>query len=99
MREYPNVYAEMSVLNSIAPQALHDASLRRLVEAGLADRIVLGSDDQDYAPIIARIEEASFLTPAQRRGIYYDNAARFLRLDAATIASDYRGRPRSDHHP
>lgn len=90
MREFPNVYAEMSVLNSIGPRALHDASLRRLVDAGLADRILLGSDDQDYAAIIQRIEEASFLSPAQRRGIYYDNAARFLRLDATTIASDYR---------
>lgn len=81
MSEYPLVYADMSVLNSVGPRALHDASLLRLVEAGLADRIMLGSDDQDYAPIIERIEGASFLTPAQRRGIYYDNAARFLRLD------------------
>lgn len=89
MREFPSVYAEMSVLNSIGPRALHDASLRRFVEAGLADRILLGSDDQPYAPIVERIEGALFLTPAQRRGIYYDNAARFLRLNAKTIASDY----------
>jgi len=89
MRDYSNVYADMSVLNSVGPRELHDASLRRLVEAGFADRILLGSDDQDYAPIIERIETAEFLTPEQRRGIYYDNAARFLRLDAATIAADY----------
>lgn len=89
MRDFPNVYAEMSVLNSIGPRPLHDAALRRLVEAGLADRILLGSDDQDYAPIVERIEGAPFLTPAQRRGIYYDNAARFLRLDDATIAADH----------
>jgi hypothetical protein len=90
MRDFPSVYAEMSVLNSVGPRELHDASLRRLVEADLADRIVLGSDDQDYAPIVERIEAAEFLTPEQRRGIYYDNAARFLRLDAGTIARDYR---------
>lgn len=89
MRDFPDVYADMSVLNSVGPRGLHDASLRRLVEAGLADRIVLGSDDQDYAPIVERIEGAAFLTPEQRRGIYYDNAARFLRLDAATIAADH----------
>ncbi|HYD43802.1 MAG TPA: amidohydrolase family protein [Phenylobacterium sp.] len=89
MRDFPNVYAEMSVLNSIGPPDLHDASLRRFVDAGLADRILLGSDDQDYAPIIERIEGASFLTPEQRRGIYYDNAARFLRLDEATIRRDH----------
>lgn len=89
LRDFPNVYVDMSVLNSVGPRALHDESLRKLVSAGFADRIVLGSDDQDYAPIIERIEGANFLTPAQRRGIYYDNAAQFLRLDAATIAKDY----------
>ena len=89
LRDYPNVFVDMSVLNSVGPRALHDASLRRFADAGFADRIVLGSDDQDYAPIIERIEGAAFLTPAQRRGIYYDNAARFLRLDRKTIAQDY----------
>ena len=89
LRDYPNVYVDMSVLNSVGPRALHDASLGTLVDAGFADRIVLGSDDQDYAPIIERIEGAAFLTPLQRRGIYYDNAARFLRLDPAIIAKDY----------
>ena len=79
----------MSVLNSVGPRTLHHNSLRRLVEAGLSGRIVLGSDDQDYAPIKERIEGAAFLTPAQRRGIYYDHAARLLQLDAATVAADY----------
>jgi uncharacterized protein len=91
MRDFPSVYVDMSVLNSVGPQGLHDTSLRRLGDAGLAHRIVLGSDDQDYAPIKERIEGAAFLTPAQRRGIYYDNAARFLRLDTATVATDYAG--------
>lgn len=90
MRDYPGVYADMSVLNSVGPRDLHDASLRRLIDAGLADRILLGSDDQPYDLIIARLEEASFLTPAQRRAIYYDNAARFLRLNKAAIDADYR---------
>jgi hypothetical protein len=35
------------------------------------------------------IEEATYLTPAQRRGIYYDNAARFLRLTPERIARDH----------
>lgn len=89
MRDFPTIYVDMSVLNSVGPRALHDASLRRLIDAGLADRIVLGSDDQDYGLIIERIEGAAFLTQAQRRGIYYDNAARLLGLDRTTIAADY----------
>lgn len=89
MRAYPNVYLDMSVLNSVGPEELHAASLKRFVDEGFADRIMLGSDDLPYAAIKARVEAADFLTPAQRRGIYYDNAARFLRLDARTIADDY----------
>jgi uncharacterized protein len=87
MRDFPNVYADMSVLNSVGPRDLHDSSLRRLVEAGLSDRIMLGSDDFGYGPIIERIEGAAFLTEAQRRGIYYDNAARFLRLPRRTAGA------------
>lgn len=37
MNDYPGVYADMSVLNSVGPRSLHDASLRKLVNAGLAD--------------------------------------------------------------
>jgi hypothetical protein len=81
LRAYPNVYLDMSVLNSVGPEALYEQSLRRLVEKGFADRIMLGSDDLPYAPIRARIDAADFLTAEQRRGIYYDNAARFLRLE------------------
>jgi predicted TIM-barrel fold metal-dependent hydrolase len=32
------------------------------------------------------IKDAPFLNEAQKRNILYNNAARFLRLDAATIA-------------
>lgn len=90
LQDFPNVYLDMSVLNSVGPAALHDASLRRIVAAGFADRVMLGSDDQDLTVVVARIEGAGFLSDEQKRGIYYDNAARFLRFDPATIARDYR---------
>ena len=32
---------------------------------------------------IDAVESATFLTPKQKRDIFYNNAARFLRLDAA----------------
>jgi hypothetical protein len=103
LRDFPNVYLDMSVLNSVGPPELHSASLRRIVEAGFADRIMLGSDDQDLSQVVARVEGAAFLTAEQRRGIYYDNAARFAsmrRSSSATTAADQRrsgGRPR--HQP
>jgi predicted TIM-barrel fold metal-dependent hydrolase len=36
-------------------------------------------------PAIRSIEEAPFLSETQKRDILYNNAARFLRLDKATI--------------
>lgn len=32
---------------------------------------------------VAAIQSADYLTPQQRRDIFYDNAARFLRLEPA----------------
>lgn len=89
MSDYPGVYVDMSVVNSAGPLEVHDGALRQLIDAGMAPRVLFGSDDQDIAVIRQRIDGAGYLTPEQRRGIYYDNAARFLRLAPETIASDY----------
>ena len=47
-----------------------------------------GSDDQ-IMPDHRTYEDSAFITPEQRRGIYFNNAARLLRSDRATIAADY----------
>jgi predicted TIM-barrel fold metal-dependent hydrolase len=51
---------------------------------------MFGSDAMTWPgviePSIAIIEDAPFLTEAQKRAILYDNAARFLGLDEDTIA-------------
>lgn len=49
-------------------------------------RITFGSDTRASGPIVRRLESIAWLTAPQRRAILYDNAARFLRLDAQTIA-------------
>lgn len=54
------------------------------MEAGFTSRITFGSDNMvwpgaiEYA--IESVELADFLTDGQRRAIFHDNAARFLRL-------------------
>ena len=54
---------------------------------------MFGSDSMVWPALIDAavqgIEEATYLTPAQRRGIFYDNAARFLRLTPERIARDH----------
>ena len=60
--------------------------LEALVRAGLGKRLMFGSDQMRWPDRIgvgiAAIEEAPFLSKAQKRDILYNNAARFLRLGA-----------------
>ena len=86
LKEFATVYFDMSILNSVAPAEAHAAELKRLIDAGFSDRIMFGSDTRPAAPILRRLEHIGWLTEKQRRAILYDNAARFLRLDAQTIA-------------
>lgn len=81
MRDYPNVYADMSVIAMRAPREVFYANLRRLMREGLLERIMFGSDGPEFiAPHVEAFEAIPFLTEQQRRGIFYENAARFLRL-------------------
>ncbi len=85
MHAYPNVYAEMSIINSIMPQEMHEAVLRAVLDAGLGDRIMFGSDNMPIGPIIERIEAVPFLSEEQKRAIFYGNAAQFLLLNEEEI--------------
>jgi predicted TIM-barrel fold metal-dependent hydrolase len=84
LRNYPQVYADLAHIDwSIPTEEFHEY-LRALVRAGFASRLMFGSDAGPRPHAILRaiqsIESAPFLTPAQKRGIFYDNAVRFLRL-------------------
>lgn len=64
--------------------------LKEFIDAGFGKRIMFGSDQQNWPgiikPAIEIIEEAPFLTDEQKRDIFYNNAARFLRLSKEEIA-------------
>ena len=84
---YPQVHADVSVINWIIPrQEFHDY-LQALVTAGLGDRLMFGSDQmvwpESITLAIEGVDSAAFLTPEQKRAIFHDNAARFLRLESA----------------
>ncbi len=86
MYVYPQLHADISVINWIIPrQEFHDY-LQALMTAGLGDRLMFGSDQMVWPEAITLAVEgtdsAPFLTPAQKRAIFHDNAARFLLLDA-----------------
>lgn len=93
---YPQLYVDIAVLNWALPREEFHDYLRSLVIAGFGDRIMFGSDQMIWPDAIgmaiASIEEAPFLTEEQKRDILYNNAARFLRLTDAEIASDHAAR-------
>lgn len=80
MQSWPGVYAEASIMNSVMPPEAHAEAVRKLFEAELGHRLMLGSDNVPLDRIVARIQALDFLDDAQKRGILHDNAARFLRL-------------------
>jgi uncharacterized protein len=90
LKEYRSVYFDMSIINSTLSPGAHETELKRLIDAGFGDRIMFGSDTRPAAPILRRLERIEWLTAEQRSAILYDNAARFLRLDAQTIARHHR---------
>ncbi|PZR32371.1 amidohydrolase family protein [Caulobacter segnis] len=87
---HPQVYVDTGVIVYTQPRPAFYRYLQALVDAGFGERIMFGSDQMVWPETIERsiavIEEAPFLSPKQKRDILYNNAARFLRLDAATIA-------------
>jgi uncharacterized protein len=86
---HPQVYVDTSVIDWFVPRKEFHAYLKRLVDAGFEKRIMFGSDQMiwpDALPAaIAGVESADFLTPMQKRNIFYNNAARFLRLPTSDI--------------
>jgi uncharacterized protein len=81
---YPQVYVDVAVINWAIPRAEFHEYLRALIRAGFERRIMFGSDQMFWPEAIGMavegIDSASFLTRAQKRDIFYNNAARFFRL-------------------
>ncbi|MDQ3489390.1 MAG: amidohydrolase family protein, partial [Acidobacteriota bacterium] len=88
---HPQVYVEPSMAINVETRAAFYRFLRGIVEAGYGDRVMFGSDQIIWPGLIdaavRSIEEAPFLTPEQKRDIFYNNAARFLRLSAEEMAA------------
>jgi hypothetical protein len=81
---HPQLYVDIAGNDWSFPRKEFHRFLRRLVEAGYGKRILFGSDQMIWPRTIEvaieTIETADFLTPEQKRDIFYNNAARFLRL-------------------
>ena len=81
---HPQVYVDVGVISWVLPRKEFHRYLQRLVEAGFGKRVMFGSDQmlwpQSLRLAIEAVETADLLTPSQKRDIFYNNAAHFLRL-------------------
>jgi hypothetical protein len=86
LKAHPNVYVDLSPLYLFARAPIY-VYLKQLVDAGLGDRVMFGTDySLRLAEHAAFIDEAPFLTAPQKSDIFFNNAARFLRLSANDIS-------------
>ncbi|WP_156839340.1 amidohydrolase family protein [Novosphingobium aquimarinum] len=81
---WPQLMVDTGVLQAALTRKEYYRFLEEIVDAGFGDRIMFGSDQMNWPGLIdegvAAINEAPFLTYAQKKAILHDNAARFLRL-------------------
>jgi predicted TIM-barrel fold metal-dependent hydrolase len=91
---HPQVYVDISGNDWAQPRPHFYGQLRRLVDAGFIKRIMWGSDQmvwpQAIDVAIETIETAPFLNEEQKRDVFYNNAARFLRLSEEQLAKHHR---------
>ena len=85
MYQYPLLYGDLSTITWIIARPAFHRYVEALVRAGLGKRLMFGSDQMRWPEkideAIAAIDEADYLTAEQKRDIFYNNAARFLRLE------------------
>ena len=86
---HPQVYVEVGSIVYTEPRAAFYDYLEGIFKAGYGKRVMFGSDQMIWPgviePSIQSIEQAPFLTEAQKRDVLYNNAARFLRLTTEEI--------------
>lgn len=87
MYQYPQLYVDVSTITWVIPRTAFYDHLEAFVRAGLGKRIMFGSDQmvwpEKIGAAVEAIEQAPFLTNEQKQDIFYNNAARFLRLKEA----------------
>ncbi len=88
MYRSPQVYADLSTVTWIIPREEFWRYLQALIDAGLGKRLMWGSDQMNWPGTIdlavEAIEDAPFLSVDEKRDLFYNNAARFLRLSPTT---------------
>ncbi len=90
MYQYSQLYCDVSTITWIVEREAFLDHFKRLIRAGLGKRIMFGSDQVAWPETIGKavesIQSADFLSTTEKANIFYNNAARFLRLREEEIA-------------
>lgn len=80
MKNYPGVFTDISAINNpqIMPPAIFSKTMHELIDAGLGDRIMFGSDNGEINTMIASVNNLHFLSGEQKEKIFYKNAETFF---------------------
>lgn len=93
MYQYPDLHCDISTITWIIHRQAFVDFLERLTRSGLGKRIMFGSDQmllpETIGIAIESIQELEFLTLEEKADIFYNNAARFLRLSDDEIAQHH----------
>lgn len=85
---YPQVNMDVGAIDWILPRPAFHAYLTTLMQAGLGKRVMFGTDQMYWPEAIGlavdAIDTATFLSAAEKQDIFYNNAARFFRLEPPT---------------
>ncbi|MFV8837789.1 amidohydrolase family protein [Salinimicrobium soli] len=85
MYQYPQLYVDVSTITWVIPREAFYDHFEALIKAGLEKRIMFGSDQMVWpdkiGAAVEAIDQAPFLNYEQKEDIFYNNAARFLRLN------------------
>lgn len=80
MRAHQQVYADISVISNpdIVPFNAFADIMKAMLDAGLEDRLMFGTDNGDIAKVVRSVEALPFLSKEQKEKLYYRNAERFF---------------------
>ncbi len=87
MAYYPKLYTDLGVMLWVEPntQRYITEFLKNIKHAGYLDRVMFGSDQMIWPYAIGKsidfLNSLDFLTEEEKEGIFYGNAARFLKME------------------
>jgi predicted TIM-barrel fold metal-dependent hydrolase len=91
---HPQVYLDISGIATDLNKPAFHSYLKQIVVNGFCNRVMYGSDQMIWPDLINKsieaIEAASFLSKEQKRDIFYNNAARFLKLSQQEISEHHK---------